>query len=855
MTVYYLSATGALILLASIIMLVYKFANKKLNIVFKVVSLVMAALYIIRYCTGRDNLESIINLSVSNGFTSSGQIVFGVLQVWSMFACELMLFMYPFFRKNVKYLDIFVGCGTLVCLVNFAGLSNHILSVDGLQAVSETVTARGVMIAVETGLSLAYSALILTKWIMSLVQNKKAAMFVNADESAQAEKASAATAIVAEQSAGDAPSTYKTAHMQVTALAAERERLLQKKWGWIWPALGLMGIILCTMPYYTLQLMLNPYDYAAKVIDLNYYHRIYIYFAFVLPVALYILLKDKSYETKRFILLYYSLAALNSFVLGFKFIDFQGNGWVTSLPLHLCNTALYVTPLCLTFKAKKVFYFTYFINVLGAFFAITMPNYSLENLGGSMIMSDTVSFFLSHYQAFFMPLLVVGLGIFRRPRFKEFKYSLVGFAVYFLLMLICNGWFTNYNPNVDYFFINSNFVSDKLGSWAENLRISIWEFDIGSLHFKYYPIYQSLYFLVYVGLSFGMWFLYELGYNAVQGWHDIAERKKKIKLDSLALAIALNGRNIEEPMDMENINKLVLNNFTKRYGTSDVYAVKDANLTVCGGQIFGFLGPNGAGKSTIIKSIVGIQTITAGSISVCGYDVKTQSVQAKKQIGFVPDHYALYEKLTAREYINYIADLYGVSLEDRQERLNNFIELFEFESAIDNQIKTYSHGMKQKVTIMSALIHNPKVWILDEPLTGLDPNSIFQVKECMKRHAEAGNIVFFSSHIIDVVERICDRIAIIRKGQIQCVKDVAEIEKECSLEELYMSVINGSEVKPIEVDAKDKVTKNKEDNGKKSVFSKLKEKFAKKNIKDERTQQTEQNITVDAEENEEKDNK
>ena len=255
---------------------------------------------------------------------------------------------------------------------------------------------------------------------------------------------------------------------------------------------------------------------------------------------------------------------------------------------------------------------------------------------------------------------------------------------------------------------------------------------------------------------------------------------------------------------MENVNKLVLNNFTKRYGSSDVYAVKDANLEVCGGQIFGFLGPNGAGKSTIIKSIVGIQTITEGSIEVCGYDVATQSVQAKRQIGFVPDHYALYERLTAREYINYIADLYEVSKEDRDARIAAMAERFELTQALDNPIRTYSHGMKQKVTIMAALIHDPKVWILDEPLTGLDPNSIFQVKECMREHAAAGNIVFFSSHIIDVVERICDKIAIIRKGQIQCVRDVHQMEADGeSLEAFYMSVINGSDVQPVPVEGAD----------------------------------------------------
>ena len=170
------------------------------------------------------------------------------------------------------------------------------------------------------------------------------------------------------------------------------------------------------------------------------------------------------------------------------------------------------------------------------------------------------------------------------------------------------------------------------------------------------------------------------------------------------------------------------------------------------------------------------------------------------QIGFVPDHYALYENLTGREYINYIADLYNVSKADRDARINEYVKRFRLEGAFDNPMKTYSHGMKQKVTIMSALVHNPKIWILDEPLTGLDPESIFQVKECMKEHASRGNIVFFSSHIIDVVERICDRIAIIRKGQILCVKSIAEIEASgIPLEEFYMSMIDGNTQAPVSV--------------------------------------------------------
>lgn len=271
-------------------------------------------------------------------------------------------------------------------------------------------------------------------------------------------------------------------------------------------------------------------------------------------------------------------------------------------------------------------------------------------------------------------------------------------------------------------------------------------------------------------------------------------------------------------MDKENaVAKIKLKHFTKRYGNSQVYAVKDANLEIDGGQIYGFLGPNGAGKSTIIKSIVGIQPITEGAIEVCGYDVEMESVKAKNEIGFVPDHYALYEKLTGREYINYIADLYGVSLEDRNKAIDKYVKLFELQGAFDNQMKTYSHGMKQKIAIMAALVHNPKVWILDEPLTGLDPNSIFQVKECMKQHAKEGNIVFFSSHIIDVVERICDKIAIIKKGKILTEKSVDDIILSGeTLEDFYMRTIESGSNDAVKVDIRDiKSAANLENNEKK----------------------------------------
>ena len=549
----------------------------------------------------------------------------------------------------------------------------------------------------------------------------------------------------------------------------------------LWGLLYIPAMLLATMPPYMLQALFGHLNYTIVAKDLNFPHRLILYISILLPILIYLLLRKKDKETIRGILLYIALGTLLSFSVGFKFYTFAN---VTHWPFHLCNTAMYIIPLCLIFKWNKLFYFTYFINVLGAFLAMVMPNYSS---GLNLFSSEIINFYINHFIAFFMPILMVALRVYERPKLKQFKYSMFGFGIYFLLVLILNAWFSNFGT-VDYFFINSDFIADKLGSWAEDLRDIVWTFSLGGLTFTFYPLYQFLFFLVYVCLGAGVWFIYEAMYSFVDTLYDIADKKRKINADLLALQTYMGGRSMEEPMNPDGTNKIILKNFSKRYGNSDVYAVKDANLEIVGGEIFGFLGHNGAGKSTIIKSIVGIQPITSGSIEVCGFDVDKQSVMAKRQIGFVPDHYALYEKLTGREYINYIADLYDVSTQDRNNAIDKYVTLFELGDAFDNQIKTYSHGMKQKITIISALVHNPKVWILDEPLTGLDPTSIYQVKECMKLHAKEGNIVFFSSHIIDVVEQICDKIAIIKKGKILTTRYVKDIEKECSLEDFYLKM-------------------------------------------------------------------
>lgn len=523
-------------------------------------------------------------------------------------------------------------------------------------------------------------------------------------------------------------------------------------------------------------------------LDFSFSHRILLYIGIIVPVLLYFLLRNKNEEIIRFVLIYISLATLVGFVSRYDYTNFK-EPW--TWPFHLCNTAMFIIPLCLIFKMKRLFYFTYFINVLGAVFAMLMPNY---NELTPILSAHIFEFWYNHWIASFMPILIVALKVFERPKLKQFYWSMVGFFGYFVAMLILNVTFTAKGHNVDYFFINSDFIGDKLGQWGRNLFSISTTFNVGGLKLEFHPIYQLLFFLVYVALGLGVWFIYNEFFIIADAHYELYLKLKKIKLDKLAMKNSVSPERKEKLMVENREAKFELKHFSKKYATSKTYAVKDANLEVHAGEIFGFLGPNGAGKSTIIKSVVGIQPITEGNIEICGYDVATESVHAKSNIGYVPDHYALYEKLTGREYINYIADIYEVPQKERDERIEKYVHLFELESSIDSKIRTYSHGMKQKITIMSALVHNPKVWILDEPLTGLDPNSIYQVKECMKQHAKEGNIVFFSSHLIDIVEKLCARIAIIKKGQIQCVKTLEEIEASgTTLEQFYLDTITGKE--------------------------------------------------------------
>lgn len=226
---------------------------------------------------------------------------------------------------------------------------------------------------------------------------------------------------------------------------------------------------------------------------------------------------------------------------------------------------------------------------------------------------------------------------------------------------------------------------------------------------------------------------------------------------------------------------LKIEGLTKKYAGTDVPAVNNITLHLKPGEIFGFLGLNGAGKSTTFKCITGIQAFDEGTIMVNGFNIKEEPLKAKAVLGFIPDNHATFEELTGLEYINFMADVYRVNEIDRKERIDKFAEMFKMETALNTVIKSYSHGMKQKIAIMGGVIHYPKLWILDEPLVGLDTFSMHEIMEFMRDYAQEGNTIMFSSHIMSLVKDLCERVAIIDHGEIKALfdskEDVDKIDK------------------------------------------------------------------------------
>ncbi len=243
------------------------------------------------------------------------------------------------------------------------------------------------------------------------------------------------------------------------------------------------------------------------------------------------------------------------------------------------------------------------------------------------------------------------------------------------------------------------------------------------------------------------------------------------------------------------ITLIQVKNLTKKYGSKTV--VNDITFTAGDGAITGFIGHNGAGKSTTIKAITGIIKPTQGTILINGIDIANDAINAKRQFGYVSDSPDYFLRLTGLEYLNFMADIYDAPAESRAEFIEDYAKRFGIYDSLNNKILSYSHGMRQKIMIMGALIHNPSVWILDEPMTGLDPQSAFELKQMMREHVEKGNSVFFSTHVLEVAEKLCDEICIIKNGELLYSGTLDELKathkSQASLENIFLELTEAKE--------------------------------------------------------------
>ena len=567
----------------------------------------------------------------------------------------------------------------------------------------------------------------------------------------------------------------------------ERKEYFTKKMAWQAPLAAVLLFFL-SVPASAPQILIG---YCGKEVkDFSIVHRFLLYAAILMPVAVYFGLRKFDKDIKWGVLLTMSLIMFLQYYSPMDFHDLD----YTNLPLHLCNMATLLILISYAFKVKPVYYFTFFVNVIGALFALFMPT-----MGGDFFNMSTFAFFFYHSMVFYLPILGMVFGIFERPNLKMMRGAIYIFAAYFMLMIIANAWINSFD-SVDYFFLAGDKITEHLTMFRPIRLNYILAIKVKGLVYQTSWLYDIIFFVVYVLLMFLIWLCYLMLFKVQDHYTELLALRKADALEIAKLKKQLAGRPLSEPINKEGVNMINIEGFSKIYGLNKHKSVDNLSMQINDGEVFGFLGHNGAGKSTLIKSLVGIQSITEGKIEICGFDIAKQPLEAKMQIGYVSDNHAVYENLTGREYVNYVADLYNVSKEDRDERIAKYVSLFKIENAFDNQIKSYSHGMKQKIVVIAALVHKPKVWVLDEPLTGLDPTSAYQIKECMRQHADEGNIVFFSTHVIEVVEKICDRIAIISHGKLQGVFAITDLQKAgVELEQLYLAFVEEDEEKQIQM--------------------------------------------------------
>lgn len=565
-------------------------------------------------------------------------------------------------------------------------------------------------------------------------------------------------------------------------------------------------ITLLFTPSYSLAVLISPtFDIFGKSLVLQHanrlstLHRVVIYLTILFSILYFAVFKNGSKEKKKMAVLLLAVCGINSFIISHPMSDTFIHittyfGRVTfnfkNLPLELYNIALILMPIAIIFNKQKLFDISYFIvlpiAIISTFFPKNAYLHVFNHLGRSYLQTILSTSLLI--------ILTSGYGLMKPSRLKKINKPILYFAGYFLVVIVLNSWLSNYvegfklddlyNGRVNFLNTNSPSMVSFLG---DNFVKKLFSFNFvltgGGYKLVFYYLYHIILFFIYIFIFFAMYFV-EFGFSQIGNKHIILSQKiHGFKKD----------KNIEKKIQ-KNLNNnvaLEISNLTKVYKGNNFASLTNLSLKLHRGDIVGLLGHNGAGKSTLIKCVVGQEEFQNGEVKAYGVDNVLYPKQFKTLVGYIPDHYILYEDLTGREFVNYIADLYGVDKETRRKNILHYLKLFNLIASFDSKIETYSFGMKQKLAIMSTLIHEPRIWLLDEPLTGLDPQSIYQIKKSIISHAAKGNVVLFSSHLIDLVEEVSNKIVILNKGKLiyEETTDKAKSDYKGKLENLYLDKV------------------------------------------------------------------
>ena len=521
-------------------------------------------------------------------------------------------------------------------------------------------------------------------------------------------------------------------------------------------------------------------------------HRISIYLTILFFIIVGTLFRFSNKEQQKYILLSLTIAGFYSFIVSHSAKDSLLNGAISpvgpvyfdvrTLPFDIKEISFIVLALYILTDKKIFFNIVLYVTLPIVTFSFFFPRYlsylHVFNYVGRSYWQESSLIFIGL-------ILLLSTKEYNFPRLKDSKYVIPIFAGYFLVITVLNSWLTNYVPGYNFLYTNLNgcsFLNTNrnflyfMGDWTNSLFKASFTININGFKLVYYPVFQFLLLVGYIALFYFAHLLNEELYTVGRS-HALKLKKFKVHTPK-----NYRNRNYYNPLSIIKLNK--------KYKNNPRYSLRDINLSIKEGDIVGLLGHNGAGKTTLIKCIVGQEEITNGEIYSYGIPSDNEK-EFKRNVGYIPDHYILHEEMTGREYVNYIADLYKVDKLTRNKRILKYLKLFNLKSSFDAKIKTYSFGMKQKITILSTLVFAPKIWLLDEPLTGLDSESIFQTKACILEHAKQGNIVIFSSHLIDLVEDIANRVIILKKGELIYDKTMKEALKECGgqLENLYMEKV------------------------------------------------------------------